>query len=108
MYREDLSKYEEVNFGGITISSVEHWFEKIAELAGQKPKIKKISKFTITLLSPFVSVIREIKEMLYLFENNIELNDDKIKKMIPDFRPTPMKTANQETLNWFKRHVIDE
>jgi nucleoside-diphosphate-sugar epimerase len=106
MYREDLANYEEINFGGRKVSSVEHWLEKIGELAGTKPKIKKISKFALTLLSPFVPVVREVKEMAYLFENNIELKDDKLKKMIPDFHPTPMNTANQETLDWFKRHIL--
>ncbi len=107
MYREDLANYEEINFGGITVSSVEHWFQKIAEAAGTKPKIKTISKFMITLLSPFVPIVREIKEMAYLFENNIQLNDDKLKKMLPDFKPTPMQEANQATLDWFKKQVLE-
>ncbi|HEQ98489.1 MAG TPA: NAD-dependent epimerase/dehydratase family protein [candidate division Zixibacteria bacterium] len=106
MYREDLANYEEINFGGITVSSVEHWLRKIAELAGTQPKIKTISKLAITILSPFVPIVREIKEMAYLFENNIQLNDDKLRGMLPHFKPTPMQDANRETLDWFKKHVL--
>jgi nucleoside-diphosphate-sugar epimerase len=103
--RESKQPFEVVNFGGIVVDSIESWFNGIAKSAGSRPKTKAIRKFTLTLMSPFIPVIHELKEMLYLFENNIQLNDDKLKAIIPDFKPTTMESANRQTLSWFRKHL---
>jgi nucleoside-diphosphate-sugar epimerase len=102
---EGLSAYEVFNFGGITVKSVKDWFKDIAKIAGVRPRVKALPKFAISLLSPFVPIMREIKEMAYLFENSILLNDDKLKQRLPDFKPTDMDITIRETLDWFKNHL---
>ncbi len=102
--REGKQPFEVVNFGGIVVDSIQSWFSSIAQTAGSRPKTKAIPKFALTLLSPFVPIIKEVKKMSYLFENNIVLNDDKLKTIIPDFKPTPMESANRQTLKWFKQY----
>lgn len=104
--RDNLANFEVVNFGGVIVSSIESWMENIGLAAGSAPKAKAIPKFALTVLSPFMPVIKEVKEMSYLFENNIELNDDKLKSILPDFKPTSIESANRQTLRWFRQNVI--
>ncbi|GAB4023605.1 NAD(P)H-binding protein [Spirosoma koreense] len=93
--------YEVWNYGGTTLPSVRSWFEQITSLTGTALKVKLYSRLTISLLGWFMPVLREVKEMLYLYENTILLNDEKIHAQFPDFNPTPMNQALTETLSWF-------
>ena len=47
-------------------------------------------------------MMKEVKEMLYLFERTVILDDSKVRKLFPDFKETPMDEAITETLSWFK------
>lgn len=103
---KDFSDYEVFNFGGITVNSIKEWFEQIARAVRVKPKMRILPKWMISILSPFSPVVREVREMAYLFENPILLNDSKLKKQLPDFQPTDMDVSIRETLDWFKKNVI--
>ena len=56
----------------------------------------------VSALGLFLPVLREVKEMLYLYENTVLLNDDKVRAAFPDFQSTPMKQALTDTLAWFR------
>lgn len=99
--------YEVWNYGGVTFPSVRDWFGQISALTGKPLKTQIYSRFMIRLLGLFMPVLREVKEMLYLYENTILLNDDKARAAFPDFQPTPMKRALQETLDWFREHELN-
>ncbi|GAB3940241.1 NAD(P)H-binding protein [Spirosoma harenae] len=98
--------YETWNYGGTTVSTMRAWFQQITALTGHPLKIKLYSRFVISLLGLFVPVLREVKEMLYLYENTVLLDDEKLLSTFPDFRPTPMKQALTETLKWFSEHEL--
>ncbi|GAB3781176.1 SDR family oxidoreductase [Spirosoma horti] len=95
--------YEVWNYGGTTLSSMRAWFDQISAIAGQPAKIQIYSRFLLSALGLVMPVMREVKEMLYLYENTIVLDDQKVKSLFPDFQPTPMKQALTETLAWFAR-----
>lgn len=98
--------YEVWNYGGTTVPSVRSWFEQVSMLTGKPLKIQVYSRFIVNLLGLFMPVLREVKEMLYLYENTILLDDAKVLALFPDFRPTPMKQALTETLAWFAEHQL--
>lgn len=89
------------NYGGTTVPSMRSWFEEIAALTGHPLKLQVYSKFVIRVLGLFMPMLREVKEMLYLYENTILLDDSNVRALFPDFRPTPMPQALEETLTWF-------
>ncbi|QMW00180.1 NAD(P)H-binding protein [Spirosoma foliorum] len=97
--------YEVWNYGGTTVPSMRAWFEQITSLTGKPLKVQLYSRFIISVLGLFMPVLREVKEMLYLYENSILLDDQKVLALFPDFRPTPMKQALTETLTWFAKHA---
>ena len=98
--------YEVWNYGGTTLPSIRSWFEQISELAGKPLKMQVYSRFLITVLGVFMPVLREVKEMLYLYENTVVLDDKKVRSLFPDFQPTPMKQALTDTLTWFSEHQL--
>ncbi len=98
--------YEVWNYGGTTVPSVRSWFGQISDLAGNPLKVQVYSRFLISVLGLFMPTLREVKEMLYLYENTILLDDKKILTLFPDFRPTPMKQALTDTLTWFSEHQL--
>jgi nucleoside-diphosphate-sugar epimerase len=98
--------YQVWNYGGTTVPSVRAWFKQISDLTGSPLRLQVYSRFTVSLLGLFMPVLREVKEMLYLYENTILLDDKKVLALFPDFRATPMKQALTETLTWFAEQQL--
>ena len=104
--KQESMPYQVWNYGGTTLPSIQAWFDQIYALTGKPRKIRVYSRFVINLLGLFVPVLREVKEMLYLYENTILLDDAKVRALFPDFQPTPMSQALTETLTWFAEHIL--
>lgn len=100
--------YEVWNYGGTTLPSMRWFFGQIAALTGNPLKIQVYSRLVMRLLGLFVPVIREVYEMLYLYENTVLLDDTKVRTLFPDFRETPVKEALTETLTWFAEHQLKQ
>ncbi|GAB3888774.1 NAD-dependent epimerase/dehydratase family protein [Spirosoma agri] len=96
--------YQVWNYGGATVPSMRSWFEQISGIVEKPLNVRIYSKFLIRVLGLFMPVMREVNEMLYLYENTVRLDDRKVLALFPDFRPTPMKQALTETLTWFSDH----
>jgi len=94
------------NYGGTTVPSIRWWFEQISALTGKPLKTQVYSRFTLTALGLFWPLMRELKEMLYLYENSVVLDDAKVQTLFSDFKPTPMRQALTETLTWFAEHQL--
>lgn len=97
------ASYAVWNYGGITVPSMRAWFGQINELTGKPTKVQLYSRLMISFLGLFLPVLREVKEMLYLYDSTILLNDQKVRTLFPDFRPTPMNEALSNTLTWYAR-----
>lgn len=108
MLSEREAAYDVWNYGGTTLASIRTWFGQISELTGRPLKVQIHSRFMIRVLGLFMPVLREVKEMLYLYENTVLLNDAKVRAVFPDFKPTPMKQALAKTLNWFAVHELKQ
>ncbi len=76
--------------------------EKIAQITGQPLKIQVMPKFLMSTLGLFVAPLREVSEMKYQFEQPYSVNHEKFVTKFGDIH-TPMHTALEETVNWFKK-----
>lgn len=104
MQRGMIEPYEKYNYGGQIQPDMKSFLNRISRLANSPEKISVHSKWIFSILGLFVPMLKEVKEMLYLFEGTVILNDTKVRNIFPDFRETPLDEAITETLNWFKNH----
>lgn len=98
-----VQPYEVWNYGGFTLPGIRAWFGQIAGLTGKPAKVQVMGRWLIRLVGLFDPVVREVGEMLYLYNNTVLLDDTKVRRLFPDFRETPMNDALTETLTWFAR-----
>eukprot|EP00439_Symbiodinium_sp_Y106_P088940 s1_g1476.t1 len=83
-----------------------HFFERgvemaraIARVAGDESmKIKKMPWGTIRLISPFVTMLRELLEMRYLWQETVELDNEKLVAFLGEEPHTPLEVALHQAL----------
>ena len=93
--------YEIYNYGGYIHPSIKSFLNQISRLANAPEKITVYPKWLFSVLGMFNPVMKEVKEMIYLFEGTVILDDKKVRKLFPDFRETPLNEAITETLGWY-------
>lgn len=86
--RTSLATFEDVPFAGHAFTTLElaHF------LSGRLKRPMRLSRFPwglMTLLSPFVEVLRELREMRYLGEMSHWLDDTRLAQLLPDFQSSP-------------------
>lgn len=74
---------------------------RVYDMAGKQPKFRIAPKPLVSLLALFNPDMREIKEMLYLFEKPFIVDTTKYEKAF-GLNTTPHELAIAETLDWFK------
>lgn len=106
LMQKGLTKpYENYNYGGFIHPTIKGFLNQISRLAHAPEKIQVYPKWLFSVLGIFMPMMKEVKEMLYLFENSVILDDSKVRKLFPDFRETPINEAITETLEWFRNHI---
>lgn len=103
--KNDLPVFSEFNFASFVVPSFREWAGQIAEIAGSTTKVQVIPKLLINILALFNPVVKELKENYYLFENNVQLKDEKVRKLLPDFRDTARDEMIMQTINWFRKNA---
>ena len=96
--------YENYNYGGYIHPTLKGFLNQISRLANAPEKITVYPKWLFSILGIFSPVMKEVKEMLYLFEGTVILDDLKVRKLFPDFKETSMDEAITETLDWFRQN----
>jgi len=107
MANDKLRPYDVFNYGGQTFTTAREFLHTIAQVADAPANVQVMKRWVVTVMAWFMPVMREVKEMLYLFENPVCLNDEKVKRTFPEFKPTPLTTAVAETLEWFRANRIE-
>ncbi|WMT43169.1 hypothetical protein RE628_13405 [Paenibacillus sp. D2_2] len=79
--------------------------DMIYEAAGKQPKFRVAPKFFVSLMALFNANMREIKEMLYLFEKPFMVDSSKYEKVFGT-DTTPHELAITETMAWFKNRSV--
>ncbi|TWB35128.1 NAD-dependent epimerase/dehydratase family protein [Nitrospirillum pindoramense] len=98
----DLAAFETFHFGG-------HWLEPGVEMAhaiqrvvvargGKRPAITTFPWWLVTLASPVVTVFRELREMRYLWQRPVRLENGKLTAFLGAEPHTPLDRAVAATL----------
>ncbi len=72
------------------------------EEVGLPPKIGVYTRPVMTLISPFVPMVREVLETLYQFEAPFIVDGCKFERAFRSFQPTPHREALRRTIEWFR------
>lgn len=102
--KENMPGFVNYNYGGYEVSSVKELAKKISKITGGPAKVNVVPKWVLNIMALFMPVVNELKENFYQFENNVRLNDDKLKKELRGFKPTPLEEAIRQTIEWFKEN----
>ncbi len=78
--------YENYNYGGYIHTTMKGFLNQISRTANAPEKIQVYPKWLFSVLGIFMSMMKEVKEMVYLFENSVILDDKKRKKNISRFK----------------------
>ncbi len=74
------------------------WINAIANEMGVEPKSQVLSMFLLKILSLFVPIMKELKEMVYQYDRDYIFDSSKFEKKF-DFAPTPYKDGIKEIVN---------
>jgi len=81
------------------------FLELVYEEAGNPFKASTMPSIMVSILSPFVPALREMKEMLYEFEEPFIVDHSKFEKAF-GADPTPHREAIRKTLAWFRENPV--
>jgi nucleoside-diphosphate-sugar epimerase len=104
MQRGVEKPYEMYHYGGYIHPTVKGFLNQISRLANASEKITTYPKWLFSILGIFNPMMKEVKELLYLFEGTVILDDTKVRKLFPDFKEAPLNEAITETLDWFREN----
>lgn len=79
------------------------FLEMVYQETGQPFKIQVMPKLMLTGLSFFVPTLREVKEMLYEFEEPFYMDHSKFEQAFGN-HATPLKDAIRTTVEWYRQH----
>jgi len=65
-------------------------------------KISYMPRFLLILLSFFVPILKEVKEMLYQFDSTYDMSWSKFHRKFPDFKVTSYEAGIKEMIDSFK------
>lgn len=77
------------NFAGAGVITQTELAELIYHAAGRAPKFRVMAPWLQDVVGLFMPVLRELKEMRYLHETPILLDDTKLLALLPEARKTP-------------------
>lgn len=90
--RDTLETFEDIPFAGHSFSAS----TLAAQLSVKLNRPMRLSKFPwwlMTLLAPFIEVIRELREMRYLNDMSHWLDAERLNTLLPGFEPTALDTV---------------
>ena len=90
--RESLGKFEDVPFSGHTLTG-QQLGDAVSAAVGQPIKVQQMAWWPIRLISPFWAMGARLVEMSYLWRKTHHLDNTKLKRLLPDFKPTPLSAA---------------
>lgn len=99
--------YEVVNYAGQTVPSVRAFFARISQVADQpNVRVRVLPRWLFGVLAPFMPLMRAMREMRYLYDHSILLDDSAVRRRYPQWRETPVDAAIATTLRWFVEHRL--
>ncbi len=89
--RDSLQMFEDIPFASahFSINQLKTYLE---QTLSRPLKLRRFPWWAMRLSSPFWGLAYEMLEMRYLFETNHHLSDEKLKRLLPQFRPSALET----------------
>ena len=81
------------------------FINQISSALGIEVRIKVLSPFLMNILSPFVPILREVKDLSFEWTSPFIIDGSKFSQEFPKYFPTTHAEAIRETLDWFKAHL---
>ena len=78
--------------------------ERVYRSAGTEPKLRVVPRFLVSIMAPFNPMLREVKEMLYQFEEDFVVDSSRFTSAF-GIRATPLDDAIRATLGWYRDHA---
>lgn len=90
--RDQLAVFEDIPFPGHTFKTRE--IKVLLEGAlGRSLRLRQFPWWAVTLAAPFNEMMREFREMRYLFDTSHELGATKFNRLLPEFKMTDPQTV---------------
>ena len=86
------------NLAGAGVTTPRHLAELLYQAAGQLPKLGVIPYWQQTLFSLFMPVLRELRDVRYLSETPVLLDDTKLRTLLPDLKKTSYEEGARLTI----------
>ncbi len=80
------------------------FIEMAYKVAGTKPNVGAYGGGMILLASLVSSDAREVRELMYEFEQPLVLDGTKFARAFPRFNYTPREESIRQTIDWFRQH----
>jgi nucleoside-diphosphate-sugar epimerase len=65
---------------------------------GQRPRLRVADKFMLRILGLFNPLLREVAEMHYLWTTPVKLDDNRIRRLLPNLQKTPYEDGIRATI----------
>jgi nucleoside-diphosphate-sugar epimerase len=100
----ELAPFEVFHFAGHIASSQRSFLELVAKLAGRPVlKLRRTPWWWLRIRALSRPTLRELLELRYLFDDAVILNDNRLRKLLPELTATPIEQAVAETLESYRR-----
>lgn len=93
--------FEMVGVSG-SVFTGDEWAAALAKASGKPAALKEVPHWQVKLMGLFNRDAREFGELLYQWEGPLQLDDSKTRRILPDWRPTPVEDALASTYAWFR------
>ncbi len=90
--RSDFGQFEDIPFEGHSFTMLDLKAEMERTL-NRKIKLSGFPWIVMRIASPFWELARELMEMRYLWNTDHQLSGDKLRHLLPDLRPTDIRTV---------------
>jgi len=98
--RAEFAAFESFNFGGHWLPQGGAMAEAICDAAGiPRTRIGSFPWWALSALAPFVEMFREMREMRYLWQRPIRLENRKLVALLGSEPHTPLPEAVRESLH---------
>ena len=87
------------NVAGPGLITVRRFAELVFAAAGRKPALRVANRTMLRLAGIFNPFMREVAEMHYLWTNPLNLDDSRIRRLLPDLHKTPYEEGIRITVD---------
>jgi nucleoside-diphosphate-sugar epimerase len=86
------------NVGGPGVMTTREFAEQVFGAVHQKPRLRVADKFMLRVLGLFNPFLREVVEMHYLWTTSVQLDDTRLRQLLPNLQKTPYAEGIRTTI----------